>query len=205
LLSKLYAKGYLVEKNHYKAIETVKKFAHEGNEKAMIQIADLNSCYGPEYNNFDEAEKWYKKAVNNYDGCSVEAPIALAKFYKRKYNDTGDPNSGVAYITHLNKMGFLGNVDAMHLLASEYKNGGFFQQDYHKALEWLKKAAETGDIRAHRSIGNYYLNGFFGDADYEQAAYWFHKAVQMGDRLSSEFLKSNPSPLGLEITKAQLY
>lgn len=202
LLSKMYATGDTVEKNHAKAIEIIERFAKSGNANAMIQIGDLYSCYGNKLHDFEKAEEWYKKAINNGGNYSEQAKISLAHLYKRKYFNSKDLKYINQYMNWLEKIANEGNNKAMHLLAEEYKEGTYLSKDYHIALEWLKKAALKGDVLAYRAIGNYYANGFFGDANYNEAKYWFQGATKMGDDIAAGFLKDNPAPLGLEITTA---
>ena len=204
-LSNMYATGDTVEKNHQKAINVIKEFVESGNSLATIQLASLYSCYAKQYTDFEVAEKLYKKAINNQDNYSDKAKFLLAQFYRRKLlsatHDIQDINS---YIDWLNKIANEGNVEAIHLLASEYQEGQYLPQDYYASLEWLKKAAEKDSIKAYRAIGNYYANGFLGDPDYIEANYWFQKAVSKGDDVSAKFLEMNPKPFDLEITKATI-
>ena len=88
LLSKLYAEGDNVQKDYQKAIDIIKNFADSGNGLAMIELAHLYSSYEKKYIDFEEAEKWYKKAINNQDSYSENAKLDLAYFYSRKYMRT---------------------------------------------------------------------------------------------------------------------
>ncbi|PCJ29113.1 MAG: hypothetical protein COA94_02470 [Rickettsiales bacterium] len=203
LASQMYGKGDTIKRDHDKAIDIIQKFADSGNSAALIQIADLYSCYN-KYRNFNKAEKWYKEAINNGDNYSEKAKIALAKFYLRKYFNTKDSKYIGLYIDHLKEIANNGNIDAILLLAAEYKEGSYIGKDYYTSLNWLEKAAERNSIRAYRSIGNYYANGFFGEANYKEAKHWFQKAAKSGDNVAASFLKSNPTPFGLEITKATI-
>jgi tetratricopeptide (TPR) repeat protein len=204
LLSKMYANGDIVQKNHDEAIEIIERFAESGNSNAMIQIGDLYSSYQNKFLDFEKAEEWYKKAINSSDNYSEQAKISLAHFYMRKYFSTRDQKYVNQYINWLKKIANEGNTEAMNLLAREYQEGTYISKDYHIGLEWLKKAALKSDVLAHRTIGNYYANGFLGDANYNEAKYWFQKATKMGDDISAKFLEDNPVPLGLEITKATI-
>ncbi len=201
LLSKMYANGDIVEKNHLKAIEIVKELAKSGNSNAMIQVADLYSCYN-KYNDYDKAEELYKKAINSGGDYSEKAKIELARFYMRKYYNTKESKYIDLYIDWLKKIAHEGNIDAMHLLASEYKEGQYLNKDYYASLYWLKIAAARDDVYAYRTIGNYYANGFLGEVDDKEAKYWFQEAVNRGDSVAADFLNSNPSPLDLELTIA---
>ena len=204
LLSKLYAEGDNVQKDYQKAIDIIKNFADSGNGLAMIELAHLYSSYEKKYIDFEEAEKWYKKAINNQDSYSENTKLGLAYFYSWKYMRTKNIQDLNLYIDWLNKLSDEGNTKAMLLLAEEYKEGYKLPKNYNESLKWVKKAADKNDIKAYRTIGNYYVNGFLGEPDYQEANYWFQKAADNGDDISQKFLEDNPKPLGLEITKATI-
>jgi TPR repeat protein len=93
----------------------------------------------------------------------------------------------------------------MLAIASAYREGEYIKQDYEIELQWLQKAANHGNVKAYRAIGNYYANGRIGtNVDYEKAQDYFRKAVELGDTISERFIKSNPSPFGLEVTKSSI-
>ena len=75
-----------------------------------------------------------------------------------------------------------GDSEAQFGLALMYAKGqGGASQDYFKAFEWLRKAAEQGHAKAQYAMGNCYDWGYGTTRDYTKAAYWYQKAAEQGD------------------------
>jgi TPR repeat protein len=66
-------------------------------------------------------------------------------------------------------------------LAVIYAEGRGVPQDYRKAAEWFRKAAEQGDAFAQSSLAYLYTEGQGVPQDYFQAAEWYKKAALQGD------------------------
>ena len=62
-----------------------------------------------------------------------------------------------------------------------YHYGKGVKQDYVKAFEWYKKAAEQGDAWAQNKIGWLYQNGYGVIQDYAKAFEWYKKAAEQGN------------------------
>jgi len=204
ILCKLHEQGKGVEKDHKKAINFCKKAAEKDNSLAMIELGDIYSSGNLELRDYNEARKWYQQAIDTKDDNSLKAMHALSYYYIRKFWHQKDGNDIKLSMEWLEKSANNSYIPAIHDIAAEYREGEFVRQDYQKSKEWLEKAVDLGDVKSLRSIGNIYANGSLGDADYEQAALWYQKAADRGDVISKDFLKPNPSPFGLEITKATI-
>jgi len=62
-----------------------------------------------------------------------------------------------------------------------YKTGcGVPQQDYQKAMEWLRKAADQEYASPQYSIGLMYKSCQGVPQDYQKAMEWFRKAAEKG-------------------------
>ncbi|WP_413700292.1 tetratricopeptide repeat protein [Psychromonas sp. KJ10-10] len=61
-----------------------------------------------------------------------------------------------------------------------YSNGLGVLQDYKKATNWYRKAAEQGDADAQFSLGVMYNNGRGVLQDYKQAVNWYRKVTEPG-------------------------
>ena len=66
-------------------------------------------------------------------------------------------------------------------LAKCYHSGDGVLQDYTKALQWYRKAAQKGNAEAQNNLGNMYYNGDGVVKDYVQAVEWYRKAANQGD------------------------
>ena len=61
-----------------------------------------------------------------------------------------------------------------------YDSGRGTAQDYGKALQWYRAAAEDGNSNAMFAIGNLYANGFGVGKDLHEATRWYCKAAVLG-------------------------
>jgi len=63
-----------------------------------------------------------------------------------------------------------------------YLTGKGLAQDYARAFEWYKKAAEKGDLAAQLHLAQLYRDGGKGlPREMAQAAEWYRKAAEQGD------------------------
>ena len=56
------------------------------------------------------------------------------------------------------------------------------EQDYDRALDLFKKAAESDCARANYHVGRFYENGFGCAKDIDEAKAWYQKAADKGDK-----------------------
>jgi TPR repeat protein len=75
-----------------------------------------------------------------------------------------------------------GDAASQNLLGVAYcKHGKDVPQDYAKAAEWFRKAADQGLDKAQRNLAVCYENGQGVRQDYARAAMWYRKAAEQGD------------------------
>ena len=74
-----------------------------------------------------------------------------------------------------------GDEKAAYILGSAYEEGLFLGQNYKKAAECYRKAAEAGEICAMTELGLLYENGTGVTRDYKKAIEWYRKAAEAGD------------------------
>ncbi len=65
-------------------------------------------------------------------------------------------------------------------LGLAYFFGSNGEQDYGKAMIWLRKAADQGDVLSMNMIGAMYRDGTGVSVDYQQAMVWFKNAANLG-------------------------
>jgi len=80
------------------------------------------------------------------------------------------------------------DADALITLADAYKRGCNLSQDFEKAFEFWKQAAELGSCRAHFCLGNAYVNGAGVTEDYYRAIHHFKLAAIGGHEHARYFL-----------------
>ena len=67
-----------------------------------------------------------------------------------------------------------------------YYYGKGVEQDYSKALEWLKKAADAGNSAAMYNIGYMYEYGKGVEQDYTKALEWYTRSYNSGYKDASK-------------------
>ena len=76
----------------------------------------------------------------------------------------------------------LNDKDACCRLGLRYYKGQGVEQDYTRAVELFRKAAEQGNGYAMRLLGDCYRSGCGVEKDCAQAVEWYRKAAELGDR-----------------------
>ena len=64
--------------------------------------------------------------------------------------------------------------------AMQAAKDAYQRQDFSKAAEWFRKAADLGDAKAQYNLGVAYNEGKGVPQDFGQAAFWFSKAAEQG-------------------------
>jgi|GEM_PF-1296167 len=74
-----------------------------------------------------------------------------------------------------------GDVKAQVRLADDYFTGNGIGQDYAKAFDWYRKAANAGDPEAQTELGLMYAKGYdVTPVDYKEAIHWTRIAAEQG-------------------------
>ena len=71
--------------------------------------------------------------------------------------------------------------ETLYNIGLRYYNGDGVAQDYAKAIECFRQAAEQGYAAAQNSLGDCYYDGQGVTQDYAQAVSWYRKAAEQGD------------------------
>jgi TPR repeat protein len=74
-------------------------------------------------------------------------------------------------------------------LGERYYYGRGVQQDYAKAMEWYRKAADQGDRAAQIMLGSLYENALGVSKDDNEARSWYRKAADQGSPLAEDALE----------------
>jgi len=78
------------------------------------------------------------------------------------------------------------DAKAQYELGLKYYNGHGVFQDYAKALEWFRKAAEQGNVEAQHELGVLYTGSQGVSKDYIQAYKWLYLTVVAGNTTASK-------------------
>ena len=73
------------------------------------------------------------------------------------------------------------DAEASNLLGAMYENGWGTDQDFSKAVDYYKKAANADLADANNNLANMYKEGKGVDADESEAHYYYEKAARLGD------------------------
>ena len=73
------------------------------------------------------------------------------------------------------------DAETLYNIGLRYYNGDSVAQDYAKAIEWFRQAAEQGYATAQNNLGDCYYDGQGVTQDYAQAVSWYRKAAEQGD------------------------
>ena len=73
------------------------------------------------------------------------------------------------------------DAETLYNIGLRYYNGDGVAQDYAKAIEWFRQAAEQGYAAAQNKLGECYYTGTEVKKNYKQAARWFCKAAEQGN------------------------
>ena len=76
------------------------------------------------------------------------------------------------------------DAETLYNIGRRYYNGDGVAQDYAKAIEWFRQAAEQGYAAAQNKLGECYYTGTEVKKNYKQAARWFCKAAEQGDDMA---------------------
>jgi tetratricopeptide (TPR) repeat protein len=96
----------------------------------------------------------YKKAMRDWQEAAAEQPTSV--------------NPYILAETH-------------YAIAMLYWQGQGIARDYHKAREWLVKAANSDHAGAQAKLGFLYTDGIAVPQDFDRAFEWFSKAAKQGD------------------------
>ncbi|MDD3063871.1 MAG: tetratricopeptide repeat protein, partial [Massilibacteroides sp.] len=160
-LAQCYRDGKGVKKDVNKALELFKKAASNGYELAYGWIGSLYD-YGDLGPNYEEALKWYKKAVE-----------LGANYYAREVTEMENKINGVEQ----NEKEFLERI------RSGEEFGGNFGFAY--------KAALAGDPTGQALLGEFYYIGFRVKQNFPEAIKWFTTVLQNADNSTSSIMKKN--------------
>ncbi|MBU5679197.1 serine/threonine-protein kinase [Blautia sp. MSJ-9] len=202
-LGMLYESGkfndYVQEIDYVKALNWYKK-AEENNvdgskesvQRVLKAIYEMANNYRTGENGYakneTEAIKYYKLVAEDTDAednSVMDACYFLGKIMSNNETKEDDEEAASWYEKAVEE----GDISAMNNLAYMYECGVGVSQDYEKALELYKQAADCGLGVAMTTMGTIYWQGLLGqEIDNAEAVKWYEKAIENGDAAAMNYL-----------------
>lgn len=171
-----------------KAIAWLEKASSDGDSQALD---DLALCYKDrdEEGDFEKAVELYEKIIANHDVHSTFAMRELSDLYESKLEECDEDDLEYEELKTktfewLKKAADSGDSFSQHSLGSAYKYGDYCEQDYSKALEYYKKAAEQVDeddnlcVLYYFDLGRCYHDAIGCEQDRAKAVEWFMQSAK---------------------------
>lgn len=162
LLGILYHSGNGTAKNLEQAVFWYQKSADQGNQLAQEKLAAMYQEGLGVVRDRSKAAFWYKKAADQGNEEAKKKLVVLEKL--------GIPNDATE----------LSNDEAKQM-AIRYYYGRGVPQDYGKAAQYFRIAAEKGDPVAQGALGQLYSDGQGVEKDVFQGFKWYLKAAENGN------------------------
>ena len=212
------AEQYYEEGNYQEALAAYREDGDTENVERVLQaMYDLAGNYKDGKNgvekNEEEALRYFKLVAEDEsaeDGIVENACFYLG--YIMYHNDTEKDDAEAA--TWFEKAIEKGNVNAITYLGSMYGDGKGVTQDYEKAIELYKQAADTGEDYAMNNLGRIYEYGERGqEINLEEALKWYKLAAEKNhddaqesvERVEQALQKETESDRSTEKTAEQYY
>ena len=113
------------------------------------------------------------------DAGYVEALNELARYFLLSEDGNANPQRGLQY---LEESGARGNSFGFNSLGIVYKNGvGGIPQDFERAVENFKAAANLGHPTAPTSLGRVFAEGQLVTPDFPRARRWYEEGLARAD------------------------
>lgn len=156
----------------------------------------LNALFIFMWFHYDAIARHYKTSMVLQIGVIVLPFVALPVYFFRSRGFIGGFKAFskmALFCTLLGAFSFVGGTGMTVIMAKQgdassqtdlgitYLRGFGVRQDYGKALEWFRKAAEQDFPATQYLLGLMYTNGWGVPKDYMEALNWYLKAAEKGD------------------------
>jgi uncharacterized protein len=173
------------------AMEWYRKAADRGLANAQFNVGELYENGWGVAKDIDQAKGWYQKAA---DQGYAPAKIALERpQFQPKPSAQNTPSAPLAATPQEQSL----TPAQENEMGNRYLYGSGVEQDYAKAMEWYRKAADHGLTDAQYNVGMIYENGRGVTKDIEQAKVWYQKAADQGNAFGKgalQRLEANAAP-----------
>jgi TPR repeat protein len=132
----------------------------------------------------DRAKVWYQKAA---DQGNLGAQSALQRVQSQQNPSERTASPSPSPITTPQEQGLTPAEENER--GDRYFYGRGVDQDYVKAMEWYRKAADQGLADGQYNVGVLHENGWGVTKDIDQAKVWYQKAADQGDAFAKDALE----------------
>lgn len=199
-LGLIYLQGVGVDKSPKLAIQWWTRAAQSGHLQAQIALGDVLQPNAP-----SEANTWYRLAAaqgsvhahrmlgqNFFAGLGQAPSMIQAMFSYAAAASQGDAQAsqGLAEVLAHHKNDVVADLEsvaarggvaqAQFELGLRFATGDQVEQDWRKAVEWYRRAAEQGLSDAQCALGDCYVGGLGVRKDRERAAAVYEQAASQG-------------------------
>jgi len=110
----------------------------------------------------------------------VVAVVSAMVLFRGNPGDSPSAPSPAADVQAIQAKAMTGDAAAQNALGDVYAKGAGIQQNFQKAFEWYRSAAEQGLANAQYNLGVMYETGQGVSRDEAEAAKWHRKAAEQG-------------------------
>lgn len=162
------------------AYRELEPLAAQGDANAQLFLGFVFQEGGDGFpKNYDEAFKWYSKAVNQDGGLATTlAQGQLGQLYNVGLGVAQDYAQALKWYK---KAAERGDSTTQYRLGLMYYSGNGVLKDYDKAKEWYVKSAAQGNPIGTNLLGGIYIHPETGYQDFNEGIYWLKKAADLGD------------------------
>lgn len=164
----------LAEKGEYKeAVNWLKQAADKGNAYAQTYLGTMYYEGTGVTKDLSTAAELFSKALGKGEANAI---FNLALMYKNGDGVPQDDTISAIYMELAAQEG-ISNSAAEYFTGMNYYEGKGVEQDYGKAVEWLKIAANKNLSDAFEALGECYYYGHGVEQNYITAAEWLKRCV----------------------------
>ena len=157
-----YRLGFDVEKNPSLSMDWLHKAAKQGYGRALFNIG-----------------------ASSYNGDGVATTRSTAMYWFLLAEDAGDA-SGKQAVAQMQSEMSPKDMNATYVLVGDgYEKGVDVKQDYSRAMQWYRKAADAGDAAACHRIALLYAKGLGVPQDNAEIIHWLQRGADLGDPVAS--------------------
>ena len=181
MLARLFSEGIGVPRDSAEALKWTKKAAEGGIALAQYNLAEM--YLNGEVATADDSAmyQWYVKSAKGGVVMSYYRMGQLTEQGRGVAKDAAEAKFlyGVA-AAELDVFAQKGDPYSQNTLALMYENGKGVAQNYAKAVQWYRHAANQDFAEAQFNVGRMFAAGYGVDKNDLEAMSWFRRAAQQG-------------------------
>lgn len=179
LLAKIYDDSREGKHPNREVVAWLEKSAMQGYTDAQLMLGKIYQ-FGRRgiAKDLNKAKIWYDMAAAKGSQTALTQLEAIYVYSKDGYSKAVQINENVAWLDTAVRQG---NAEAALRLAAMAERGkGGVPQDYKRAADLYRMAADAGIPQGEAGLGALYAEGNGVPQDYEKAVFWLNKAAEQG-------------------------